>query len=101
MTSPLLRAYGIDGGAVAALAGREAASAGFGFAAVDGRDAEAKFIHDRVLPTQPPLLDRREPVAAQCRLRQARQLMRQLPGGGERLPGFDDSIGETDALGFL
>src|SRR5713101_4113830 len=83
------------------MARREAASASLCFAAVDGGDAQPEFIQDRVLPTQSPLLDRREPVAAQCRLWQPCQFMGQLPGDRERLSGFDDAIGETDALGFL
>src|SRR5437764_12935966 len=90
-----------NSGAVATTARGEATRTSFGFTAIDGRDAEPEFIQDRILPTQSPLLDRREPIAAQCRLWQACQLVRQLLGSGERLTGFDDPISETDPLGLL
>src|SRR3954449_5867028 len=82
-------------------AGRETPRAGFGLAALDGRYAAPEFVQHRLVPAETPLLDRREPVAAQCHLRQPSQFLRQLLRGSKRLPGCNDAIGETDAFGFL
>ncbi|MEY9511933.1 hypothetical protein ABIF16_002664 [Bradyrhizobium elkanii] len=80
---------------------REAACAGLGLAARNRRKPEAKLVQRSLLPAEPPLLDRGEPIAAQRRLRQAAQIVGEAARFGERRAGCDDAVGEPDPSGLF